>query len=144
MPGKEIKLTNSYHNTTATVKLRADGTISRRTYQSKAAELCCTPDCKCGGIHRDNTLSPTSSDLGKCDWYVLKAPGPSGWKAESVKAAGSVAKWSLCTALPFGIVMSWGAARLIFVVAVRSLLSIPMMILYGLFGGVFVLKYMAS
>ena len=31
---------------------------------------------------------------------------------------------------------------LIFVVAVRSLLSIPMMILYGLFGGEFRLKYL--
>ena len=134
MATRETTLTNSYHNTTAKVKLRADGTISRRTYQSKAAALCCTPDCKCGGIHRDNTLSPTGSDLGKCDWYVMPTPGPAGWKRQSVKAAGSAASWSICTALPFGIVMSWGVIQLIFVVAVRSLLSVPMIMLYFVFG----------
>lgn len=46
---KEITLTNSFHRTSAVIRLRPDGTISRRTVRRVWTELCGMTDCTCSG-----------------------------------------------------------------------------------------------
>lgn len=55
---KTLKITNRFHNSEVTLKPRADGTISARTYIRALRTLCGNPGCRCfGQPHVDGMLT---------------------------------------------------------------------------------------
>ena len=58
---KTITLTNDFHNSSATFKLRADGTISTATYNLVRRELCGNAECRC----LSSQASGNAGDIGQ-------------------------------------------------------------------------------
>lgn len=50
MTGRQIALTNDFHNTRATIRVPADGYISEPARRNAWHKLCGNRECVCGGV----------------------------------------------------------------------------------------------
>lgn len=60
--GTTIVVTNDFHGSQTTCRVRADGTISARTYRRVCRDLCGVQDCTCGRIRQRTYLFDVAFD----------------------------------------------------------------------------------
>ena len=142
--GETVTLHNTYHETTANVRVNKNGVIAARAYRKLCRNLCeaeLTRDqCQCEGPHGDPTFALVPlRHVGGCEWQICRRPSKRA-PSRAGKVARGAAGFTFNQAAPWLLRMSLLLFAGLFVYAgflLRWLLSVCVFgVKYSVAGGI--------